>query len=120
MRFGELIKKHRLALGQSLREFCLANGFDPGNYSRLERGLFPPPQDKEKLREYAVALQLKNGSSEWVDLFDRAFADRGVVPDDLMSDDNIVDKLPVLFRTMRAKQIEPEHLDELVKKIKES
>ena len=37
---------HRKALGLTLREFCRRNGFDPGNVSRLERGLVPPPQTR--------------------------------------------------------------------------
>ncbi len=118
--FGALLKRLRLQNGLSLREFCLRNGFDPGNHSRLERGMFPPPQNAERLQKYAEALGLRRGSDEWMELFDTAAAERGEIPADLMSDDEIVDKLPVLFRTMRARQISPDQLDDLVDRVKRS
>jgi len=119
-KFGALLKKRRLEKGQTLREFCLEHGFDPSNYSRMERGLFPPPQSRELLEKYAAALGLKPGTDGWMELFDIAAAQRGEVPADLMSNAEVVDKLPVLFRTMRGKQVSPEMLDELVEKIRKS
>lgn len=119
-KFGELLKKHRLAGGNTLREFCLNHGIDPGNYSRLERGLFPPPQSHELMEKYARALGLEPGSDQWLELFDTAAAERGQIPADLMSNSDVVEKLPVLFRTMRAKQVTADKLDELVDKIRRS
>ena len=119
-KFGQMLKKLRLGKGISLREFCLENGFDAANFSRLERGLFPPPQSHELLEKYARTLGLEVGSDEWLEFFDVAAADRGELPRDLMADDELVDKLPVLFRTMRAKQLAGENLDELIEKIRRS
>ena len=119
-KFGALLKKLRLEKGQTLREFCLERGFDPGNFSRLERGLFPPPQSHELLEKYAVALGLTPGSDDWLEFFDVAAAERGEIPPDLMSDAEVVDKLPVLFRTMRAKQVSGDGLDDLVERIRRS
>jgi transcriptional regulator with XRE-family HTH domain len=119
-KFGTLLKKRRLEKGQTLREFCLEHGFDPSNYSRMERGLFPPPQSRELLEKYAAALGLKPGTDGWMELFDIAAAQRGEVPADLMSNAEVVDKLPVLFRTMRGKQVSPEMLDKLVEMIRRS
>jgi len=116
-RFGDLLKRLRKDRGKTLREFCIANGLDPGNYSRLERGMYPPPQNVEK---YAIAMGLKEGSSEWIELFDTAAAERGQIPADIMCDAEVVDKLPVVFRTLRAKQISPEDLDDLVERIRRS
>jgi transcriptional regulator with XRE-family HTH domain len=116
-RFGDLLKRLRKDRGKTLREFCIENGLDPGNYSRLERGMYPPPQNVEK---YAQALGLKEGSAEWLELFDVASAERGQIPADIMSDAEVVDKLPVVFRTLRAKQISPEDLDDLVERIRRS
>lgn len=118
--FGRLLKKLRLKKEMTLREFCLANGIDPGNYSRLERGLFPPPQKEELLEKYAVALGLKRGSDEWLEFFDLAAASRGEIPKDLLSDEELVDKLPVLFRTLRGSAVEAERLDDLIEKIRRS
>lgn len=119
-KFSVLLKKHRLAGGKTLREFCLEHGFDPGNYSRLERGLFPPPQSHELMEKYARALGLKPGTDEWLEFFDTAAVERGQIPPDLMSDADVVEKLPVLFRTMRAKQVSSDKLDDLIDKIRRS
>lgn len=119
-KFGSLLKRHRLDRGQTLREFCLEHGIDPGNYSRLERGLFPPPQSHELTEKYARALGLEPGSDDWLEFFDLAAVERGQIPDDLLSDKEVVAKLPVLFRTMRAKQVTSENLDDLIDKIRRS
>ena len=99
--FGAYLKKLRISGGLTLRAFCTKNGFDPGNYSRLERGLLPPPRSEEKLKEYARALRLKRGTDEWLEFFDQAAAVRGQLPKDLLSDEEVVAKLPLLFRTLR-------------------
>ncbi len=118
--FGALIKTHRLALGQSLRVFCKENAIDAGNFSRLERGQYPPPQNRGKLEDYARALGLVDGSVDWFEFFDLAAAERGEIPHDLMSDAEIVEKLPVLFRTIRQKAMDDGKLDELVERIRRS
>jgi transcriptional regulator with XRE-family HTH domain len=119
-KFAAMLKRIRLERGVTLREFCLKNGIDPGNYSRLERGLFPPPESHELLERYANALGLKPGSDDWLELFDLASAERGRIPNDIMSDDKLVEKLPIYFRTMRGKPLTSEQLDELVEKIRRS
>lgn len=116
--FGALLKQLRIKLKLTLREFCNEHGFDPGNYSRLERGVFNPPRDREKLTRYAEALGLCPGEDDWLEFFDTAAASRGEIPQDLLSDDEVVAKLPILFRTLRAKPISPDRLDELVEKIR--
>jgi len=119
-RFGGFLKSVRMKHQLTLREFCLNNGFDPGNYSRLERGLFPPPQSQEKLEKYAVALGLERGSEDWIELFDLAAAEKGQIPPDIMSDEELVEKLPAMFRTMRGRQFSTEKLDEFIEKIRRS
>jgi transcriptional regulator with XRE-family HTH domain len=61
--FGAFFRAKRNALGLNLREFCRRNGLDPGNVSRLERGLVPPPKSREILESYAQALKL--GPDDW-------------------------------------------------------
>jgi transcriptional regulator with XRE-family HTH domain len=116
--FGGLLKRHRLGLGKSLRQFCLEHGFDAGNFSRMERGLLPPPQSHDIVGRYAQALDIEEGTDDWLEFFDTAAAERGVIPPDLLSDEQVVEKLPVLFRTMRAKPIDAELLDKLVETLK--
>ncbi|HUT10196.1 MAG TPA: hypothetical protein VMY42_06845 [Thermoguttaceae bacterium] len=119
-KFAAMLKRIRIRRGMTLREFCLRNKLDPGNYSRVERGIYRPPQSKELLEKYAIALALERGSDEWLELFDLAAAERGEIPADLMTDQEVIDKLPVLFRTMRGQQVSPERLDELIEKIRRS
>ena len=97
--FGEFVRARRAKLGVPLRVFCEANGIDPSNWSKLERGRLAPPQG-ETLERYARALRLKKGSPEWFEFCDLASAETGRIPPDLAESD-IAAKLPVLFRTLR-------------------
>lgn len=117
-KFGNLLKTHRMALGLSLREFCLKHSLDAGNHSRLERGMYPPPESSEKLAVLARALGLIEGSDKWMELFDVASVERGEIPCDLMNDEELVEKLPVFFRTLRAAPIDGEALDRLIDQIR--
>jgi transcriptional regulator with XRE-family HTH domain len=114
------MKKLRMERGLTLREFCNAHGFDPGNYSRLERGLFPPPSREELLEKYAIALGLTRGSDAWLEFFDLAAACRGEIPSDILSDEELLGKLPVVFRTLRGSPVPIAKLDKLVEKIRKS
>ncbi|MBI2922029.1 MAG: helix-turn-helix domain-containing protein [Planctomycetes bacterium] len=117
-RFGELFKELRTATGLTLREFSAKQRLDAGNLSKLERGLLKPPQSREKLEEYAKALRLKNGSDAWFEFFDTAAADAGLIPDEVMSNAEVVDKLPLLFRSLRGKRIPEEKIKELIRVIR--
>ena len=118
MTFSEFIKDMRIRGGHTLRRFCEMHKLDAGNYSKLERGLFPPPAGEEKMLELARALGLKRGSDDWSTFFDLAAAAKGRLPKDLLSDEEVVSKLPVLFRTLRGDPVPPEKLDELIDFIK--
>jgi transcriptional regulator with XRE-family HTH domain len=118
--FGAYAKALRQARGLTLRAFCEQHGFDPGNLSRLERGLALPPQDEQKLAEYARALGLAAQSPEWQEFFDRAAAVRGQLPKDLLQDEEVVEKLPLLFRTLRGDPVPSEKLDDLIDKVRRS
>jgi transcriptional regulator with XRE-family HTH domain len=118
--FGGWVKARRLAGGLTLRGFCEKHGLDPGNISRLERGVVSPPQDEGKLAEYATALGMKPGTPEWQEFFDRAAAAQGKLPKDLLEDEELVEKLPLLFRTLRGEPLPPDKLDDLVDKVRRS
>ncbi len=120
MKFGEFFKERRIALKKTLRQFCFENELDPGNISKLERGLLPPPQSREKLEEYAKLLKIAKGSDEWYTFFDLAAAETGRIPDDLMEEKKIEDKLPIFFRTLRGQKVPNEKLEELIKKLRGS
>jgi len=116
--FGELFKHHRMASSQTLRGFCIGHGFDPGNISKLERGILAPPQSEEKLREYAQALRIPAGSDEFREFIDLGSACAGQIPTEVMADENLVPKLPVLLRTISGKKLSPKQLDKLIEEIR--
>ena len=118
MTFGQFFRAMRSKQEISLRAFCLDNGFDPGNISRMERGTLPPPESRERLERYAKALGIRQGSDDWYMLFDLAAAERGRIPDDVLSDDDVVDRLPILFRTLRGQRVDNKDLDDLIERIR--
>lgn len=101
MSFGEVFKEFRLRTGKTLRRFCEEAGLDAGNISKMERGKMAAPESDELLRRYAQHLQLVEGSADWHRLFDTAAAERGQLPKDLLDDNELVNKLPILFRSLR-------------------
>jgi len=101
--FGEFFKKKRLELRLTLREFCKRNNFDPGNISKIERGLLPPPHSDEKRRQYAKALKIKEGTDDWLTFFDLAAVCSGSLPSDIAEDEEVIKALPLLFRSIRKK-----------------
>ena len=117
-RFGAFFKSRRLAKKLGLREFCQKYGLDAGNISKLERGVLPPPGSQKKLEEYAAYLGIQQGSDDWYEFFDLAASESGKIPPDLMSDERLVEKLPVFFRTIRGQKVSEEKLDELVNLIR--
>jgi transcriptional regulator with XRE-family HTH domain len=116
--FGEFFKQRRIVLRKTLRQFCQENRLDPGNISKLERGLLPPPQDRSKLEEYAKCLRIKEGSDDYYTFFDLARISAGQIPEDVLADSVVADKLPILFRTLRGQKVSEEKLKELVEIIK--
>lgn len=117
--FGEFFKSKRISLNLTLRQFCEAHNLDAGNLSRIERGVSPPPKSDEKLKKYAKYLKIKEGTDDWYEFFDLAAAESGRFPSELM-DKEVLERMPVFFRTLRGKKLSKEKLDKLIKVIKES
>ena len=116
--FGEFIKERRINKGISLREFCKRTEIDASNWSKVERGLLPPPQDEERLKTIAQVLGIKVNSTLWKELKDMANIDAGIIPQDILSDKKVLNSLPVFFRTVRSEKPTPEELDKLIAIIK--
>jgi transcriptional regulator with XRE-family HTH domain len=116
--FGEFIKERRIAKSISLREFCKRIEIDASNWSKVERGLLAPPQDEEKLRKIARVLDIKIGSPLWREMKDKANVDAGIIPEDILSDEKVLNSLPIFFRTIRSEKPTPEDLDKLIDMIR--
>lgn len=118
--FGTFFKKKRLQQELSLREFCRRHGYDWGNLSKLERGKLPPPQSHDILDAYARALNIREGSDDWYTFFDLAATANGRIPERIMEDEQLVAKLPALFRTVEGKNLSEQDIRKLVELIRES
>jgi transcriptional regulator with XRE-family HTH domain len=99
--FGAFFRERREALGLSLRQFCRRAGLDPGNISRLERGLTRPPVSPSILTEYAGALELRQGSEDWNRFFTLAAAEAGRLPADILQDPRARAELPRVLQQLR-------------------
>ncbi|MEW6586470.1 MAG: helix-turn-helix transcriptional regulator [Nitrospirota bacterium] len=118
--FGDFFKSLRKKKRITLREFCIKASADPANISRLERGAMSAPQDTDILERYAKALGIKAVSDDWYTFFDLAATDRGLIPKDLLSDQEVVKMLPVFFRTLRGQKPTEAEMIRLVEKIRKS
>ena len=116
--FGKFFKEKRRKLGLSLRKFCRINGKDPGNISKLERGLLSPPQTRAKRLEYTEALGIKENTDDWLTFCDLAATSVGKIPQDIASDEEVLRALPVLFRSIRRRSLEEEDLKKLVESVR--
>lgn len=101
MEFGAHIKARRLEMGLSLRAFCMRHDEDPSNWSRIERGLAPPPESYARILQIGQYLGYAEDSPAMADLFDLASLGRGAIPPDIREDKALMAKLPLVFRTLR-------------------
>lgn len=115
--FGEWLRSRRAEIGLGLRSFAQQTKLDPGNLSKYERGLLPPPQDTDTLERIATALRLKKGTEQYREFMDLAAAWAGRIPPDLAADPKVLARMPLLFRTARGK-LTREELIKLAEKLK--
>lgn len=117
--FGKFIKQIRVQQRLGLREFCLDHGHDPSNWSKIEREVLPPPKDEAILRVWARQLRLKEGSGEWLKFFDYAAVDAGRIPEYVLKDEELLEKLPAFFRTLSGNKPSDEELENIIKLLRE-
>lgn len=117
LKFGDFFKEKRISLALTLRQFCEKNGFDPGNISKLERGILSAPQSKEKLESYAEALRIQPGSEDWIEFFDLATVSNKNFELLNLKNEKLVERLPILIRSLDGMDITEENLDRLVEMI---
>lgn len=112
--FGAFFRSKRIALGLTLRTFCERFGFDPGNISRLERNILSPSLDDEKLAGYAMALQVKRDTEDWVKFHDLAHIAKGQVPKDIRDNPELIKFLPAFYRSARGEKLTKEKIEKLI------
>ena len=116
--FGQFVKEERLAKGIGLREFCRRLEIDASNWSKVERGVLAPSQNEKKLKKVADILGISTETEKWKALKDQADIDAGIIPKDILSNEEVVNSLPMFFRTIRSEKPTPEELDKLINKIR--
>ena len=112
--FGTFIKDLRAGRQLTLREFCLRHDHDPGNWSKLERELIPPPHDEQTLRAWAKHLGLKPNTDDWHKFFDYAAVAAGRIPARILADKTLAAQLPALFRALSGQKPSPEDTERLL------
>lgn len=117
--FGEYIKQLRAEKRLGLREFCLSAECDPSNWSKVERGVLTPPQEKEKLLKIAAALGVDEHSDAWNKIVDNAAIAAGKIPEYVLKDEEVLRQLPVFFRTVTGKKPTREELIKLAEILKQ-
>lgn len=113
--FGEALKELRLGKQLSLREVCALVEYDPSNWSKVERGIIPPPTDEKVLRKWAQVLGLGDA---WRKFVDDAKVAQGIIPQDILSRPDAVKCLPAFFRTLRNKKPTREDVDKILDMVK--
>ena len=118
-KFGRILKELRIKRGLTLRHACRIAGYDPSNWSKIERGKMSPPSDEKILRKWTKILKI-SGSQKIQEFIDEARLVQGILPQDILSKGNLVDFLPAFFRTLRNKKPTKKEIDHLIELIKDA
>jgi transcriptional regulator with XRE-family HTH domain len=116
MNFGPFIKQLRIEKRLTLRNFCQELGLDPSNWSKVERGINPPPRDSTALQKLADFFDLDGDERQ--ELFDAAAVARSEIPGDLAAHDLLAAKLPAFFRSIRGTDPDDRKLRELIRELR--
>jgi transcriptional regulator with XRE-family HTH domain len=114
--FGDVLRELRLAAGYGLRQFAKLVGELPSNLSATERNSRPPPRTMDKLRIWASALALEEGSTAWDRFFIAARR-----PDALPQEVERLTSRPLnlaALRTIDAMELSDDQLEALIEHIK--
>src|SRR3989339_837450 len=78
--FGKILRQKRKENRIGLREICRKTNYDPSNWSKIERGMIAPPNDKDVLAIWAKNLGIEENSEEFHSFVDRALIAQGIIP----------------------------------------
>ena len=117
--FGTRLRDLRESADIGLREFCLSIDMDPSNYSRLERGIIPAPEDHTKLEPIRRALGLSAEGETWKDILRLADLSRGMIPRRVMTNEEVMAKMPAFMRRLDGQEMSESQIEELVAMIRQ-
>ena len=117
--FGKNLKELRIQKGLTLRKASNLANYDPSNWSKIERGRISPPSNNKILNKWAEALGLTN-AIEIKNFISDAQVAQGLIPSDIMKEENITNYLPAFFRSIKKEKMTKKDIEELIKLIKKS
>ncbi|NQW99236.1 helix-turn-helix transcriptional regulator [bacterium] len=114
--FNETIKSLRVQRRLTLRDFCAQVGLDPSNWSKVERGVNPPPGDIGLLERLAEFFGLSGANK--LALMDEAALQRREIPADIADHAILQRALPAFFRAARGHELTEQELSSLADDIR--
>ncbi|MGI8437747.1 MAG: helix-turn-helix domain-containing protein [Chthoniobacterales bacterium] len=109
--FNKTVKSLRLEKRLTLRDFCEQVGLDASNWSKVERGINPPPGDVEVLERVAKFLGLTGEKK--LGFMDEAALQRREIPADVADHVILQRALPAFFRAARGHELTEAELKNL-------
>lgn len=114
--FTDTIKSLRLKKRLTLRDFCEQAGLDPSNWSKVERGINPPPGDVGLLERLAKFFDLTGAAK--LAFMDAAALQRGELPPDVADHALLQKALPAFFRAARGHELTEAEMTNLAEDIR--
>lgn len=114
--FNELAKSLRIQKKLTLRDFCEQIGLDPSNWSKVERGVNPPPGDVGVLERLAEFFGLTGEKK--LEFMDAAALQRKEIPPDVADSAILQKALPAFFRAARGHELTEAELKSLAEDIR--
>jgi len=114
--FADTVKTLRLQKRVTLRDFCNQVGLDASNWSKVERGVNPPPGDVGVLERLADFFGLTG--SEKLSFLDEAALQRREIPADVADNVILQRSLPAFFRAARGHELTEAELTNLAQDIR--
>lgn len=114
--FNETVKSLRIEKRMTLRDFCEQAGLDPSNWSKVERGINPPPGDIALLERLAELLGLEGEKK--LAFMDEAALQRREIPADVAENEILQKALPAFFRAARGHELTEEELKSFAEDIR--
>ena len=114
--FHEKVKALRIEKRLTLRDFCRQMSLDPSNWSKVERGINPPPGDVATLEKLAQFFDLTGPDKN--EFIDAASIDRKELPKDIAENELFMNALPAFFRTARGHVLRGEKLTKFIEDIR--
>src|SRR5438445_12106436 len=114
--FSDTVKALRLEKRLTLRDFCERAGLDPSNWSKVERGINPPPGDVKTLERLAVFFRLTGARK--LAFMDEAALQRNEIPPDIADNAILQKALPAFFRAARGHELTEAEIKDLAEDIR--